>query len=195
MNHEEPYWDELGVAWRTIEPDIERALPDLQVRLHRQSLAIAAALGLGVPLCIGGIALGTFTIWRGSATHTWNFVTRGIAIALISVVLFHALASLLPFRKRPDAQNLSAMLDLVTARLRRTLFLLRAAISACGIAAAFGIAGSIIRERAGSSPHLSPVVDLILIGLIAVLFSLCARTVSTMARKFDYLRRAFGTGE
>lgn len=192
MNPEDAYWDDLGIAWRAIETDLERVAPRLHARLRRHSFAIASALILGLPLCCAGIALGAFTIWRGWSTEAWNFVTRGIAILLVSALLIRALAGFLPFRTHAGTRTLSDMLDIAIARSRRTLYLIRTAIAAGILAAAFGIAGTLIRIRAGSSPHLSPMIDLIIIALVILRLWLYGRSVSAQGRKFDYLRRTLG---
>ena len=195
MKSDDAYWDDLGVAWRTTDPSIEQAVPHLQARLRRQSFVITAALALGIPFCGVGIVLGVFTMWRGWTTDTWNFVTRGIAIVLVSALLVRALASLLPFRRYRNVRSLSEMLELAHARIRRTLFLVRMAIIGCVIAAIFGIAGTVIRIRAGSPPHLSPIIDLIIIALIVSFLWLYGRTVSAEGRKFEYLRRTLGANK
>lgn len=189
MKSDNAYWDDLGVAWRATDPDIQQATPHLQARLRRQSFVITAVLALGIPVCSAGIVLGIFTMWRGWTTETWNFVTRGIAIVLVSALLVRALASLLPFRRYRDVRSLSEMLEIAQARTKRTLFLVRTAITGCVIAAVFGIAGTAIRIRAGSPPHLSPIIDLIIIALVISFLWLYARTVYAEDRKFEYLRR------
>ncbi len=190
--HEDAYWDDLGVAWRAVDPELERVSPLLKARLRRQSFAIVAGLMLGIPLCVAGIGLGAVTIWRGWATGTWNFVTRGVGIALIAALLFRALAFFLPLRAHTHVQTLSDMLDIASARIRRTLLLIRMAMIACVIAAVFGIAGTAIRIRSGSPPHLSPVIDLIILALVVLCLWLYGRRTSAEGRKFDYLRRILG---
>jgi RNA polymerase sigma-70 factor, ECF subfamily len=195
MKIDDTYWDDLGVAWRTTNSDLEKAGPQLQARLRRQSFAITGALVLGFPLCCAGIALGVFTIWLGWTTGTWNFVTRGIAIGLVFALLVRALASLLPLRRNRDAQSLSGMLEMAHARTRQTVFLVRTAIVGCVIAAVFGIAGTAIRIRAGSPPHLSPIIDLIIIALVISFLWLYGHSVSVTSRKFEYLRNTLGTNK
>jgi hypothetical protein len=189
MNPKDPYWDDLGLAWRAMRPELESVTPRLQARLRRQSFAIVTALALGIPLCAAAIALGGVTIWQGWATGTWNFVTRGVALASISALLLFALASFLPYRRHAAAQALSGMLEMAIARIRRARFMIRASIAACAIAVVFGIAGAAIRTHAGSPPRLSPIVDLILVGLLVLCLWLCERAVSAQGRKFEYLRR------
>lgn len=195
MNPEDAYWDDLGVAWRAMESDLERITPRLQARLRRQSFVISAALALGAPLSVAGIALGAATIWRGWTTGTWNFVTRGIAITVISALLISALAPLLPYRAHTGMRSLSDMLDIAIARIRRILFLIRGALAACVIAAAFGIAGAEIRTHAGSPPRLSPMIDLIIVALIVSILWLYKRTLSAEGRKFEFLRRTLGANK
>lgn len=195
MNPDDAYWDDLGVAWRAVDPDLERMSPLLQARLRRQSFLITTALTLGLPLCGAGIALGLVTIERGWTTATWNFVTRGVAITVISGLLFRAIAFFLPLRDHTNIQSLQEMLDIAKARIRRTQLLLRVAMLACAIAAVFGIAGTVVRTRAGSPPHLSPIIDLIIIVLIALCLWLYARTLPPETRKLDSLRRTLGANK
>lgn len=195
MKSEDAYWDNLGVAWRAIDPDVERMAPRLQARLRRQSVAITTVLVLGIPLCSAGIVLGVFTIWCGWTTETWNFVTRGIAIVLVLALVLRALASSLPFGAHKDIQSLSDMLEIASARIKRNQFLVHTAIVVCVIAAVFGVVGTVIRTRAGSSPRLSPIIDLIIIALIVSFLWLYGRTVSVESRKFEYLRRTLGANK
>ena len=81
------YWDELGVEWRALNPDPDIIGPRLKSRLRRQSLLIRAGLMAGLLLSAGGVILSLITIWMGWTTVTWNFVTRGIAIGAVSVLL------------------------------------------------------------------------------------------------------------
>ncbi|HZQ42694.1 MAG TPA: hypothetical protein VFA99_05550 [Acidobacteriaceae bacterium] len=189
MNDENAYWDNLGVAWRASSSDIQRVTPLLQARLRRQAFGIGISVTLGLPLCVAALVLGILTIWHGWTAGIWNFVTRGTAIVLISALLIRALTSFLPFRARTGTQSLADMLEIASARIRRTLFLIGAAIAACVISAAFGLAGAALRIHAGSPPHLSPFIDLAIIALIIAFLWLYARTLSAEADKFEYLQR------
>ena len=192
MKSEGAYWDDLGIEWRATDPEPKQVTPPLQARLRRQSLAITAAFALGIPLCGAGVILGVCTLWRGWTSETWNFVTRGVAIVVVSALLIRALIALLPFRAHMDIQSLAEMFEIAVARIRRTLFLVRMAIVCCVVAGVFGIVGTAIRIRAGSAPRLSPIVDLIIIALIISLLWLYGRTLSAEDRKFEYLRRTVG---
>ena len=107
----DPYWDELGVAWSAINPDIDVIAPRLKARLRRQSLLITA--GASLQGCLSALLayfLGALTIWSGWTTGTWNFVTRGIAIVAISVILAISVAFLLPVRASDAARAVSDMI-------------------------------------------------------------------------------------
>src|SRR4029079_13093158 len=129
----DPYWDELGIAWCAIEPEVNAMTPRLEARLRRQSLLITAVLILGVPLIVAGMLLGMLTIWSGFATGTWNFVTRGVAIAVMSSMATGGLWLLLPVRASEAARMLSEMIDLSIARAQRTLLTIRLGLYACGV--------------------------------------------------------------
>lgn len=189
MTSERTYWDELGIEWRALELDGERISPRLKDRLRRQSLAITATLALGIPLCAAGMGLGVFTVWRGWTSEIWNFVTRGVGLVIISMLPMRAFSSLLPFRKHAETQNLADMLEIGSARIGRTLVLVRVVMAACIAAASFGVAGTVIRMRAGSPPRQSPIVDLVVIALIVSFLWLYGRTLSAELGKFEYLRR------
>jgi len=90
------YWDELGVAWCAIDPDVTVIASRLETRLRRQSQWITAGLVIGLPLGAAGVLLGVATIGIGLSSAAWNFVTRGIAIVAMSAMLTFAVYSLLP---------------------------------------------------------------------------------------------------
>ena len=57
---------------------------------------ITAGLVAGLPLSASGLLLGVLTIWRGWTTGTWNFISRGVAIGAISIILAMGVSLLLP---------------------------------------------------------------------------------------------------
>ncbi len=184
------YWDELGVAWRAMEVDIAAVTPRLRSRLRRQSLCIRLALAAGAPIAISGVVVGALTVWWGFVTATWNFVVRGIAIGVVAAIGLRMLWSLVPVRGHADARALGEMLDLAVRRARTTLVALRVGLFCCAFAAVLGVAGAIIRTRAGAPPALSPVADVVVLGLVAVILLVGRqRTVASIAR-LEYLARA-----
>jgi hypothetical protein len=192
------FWDELGVAWCAINPEIGVIMPRLQSRLRRQSALIMASLILGLPLSLAGFVLGVYTIWNGGTTGTWNFVTRGVALVAISAILSMAMSSLLRVRADGHARALSEMLDLAIARAERTLFAIQLGFYACGIAASLGLVGAAMRTHLTRPPALSPMLDLAALAIFAVGLFLYGRRTRAELAKFRYLKRALaveGEGE
>lgn len=183
------YWDELGIAWRAIEPELAILAPRIKARLRRQSWSITAVLIIGLPLSAAGFVLGAFTIWSGLATGTWNFVTRGVAIGLMSSMAAIALSMLLPVRASDAAGKLSEMLDLAIARAQRVLATIRLGYYACAIAAVFGLMGAATRTYLTRPPQLSPAVDLAVLAIFALGLFLWGRRVRVNLEKLRYLKR------
>jgi hypothetical protein len=183
------YWDELGIAWRAIKPEINVLMPRLQARLHRQSLFISLGLIAGLPLSGAGFILGLFAIWSGWTSGTWNFVIRGIAIGVISIILGVATSLLVPVRANKAARAFSDMIDLSIARSQRILLTLRLAFCACVVAAVLGLMGSVVRTQLTRPPHLSPIVDVMVLALCALGLDLYSRQIKLGLEKMRYLRR------
>jgi hypothetical protein len=184
------YWDELGVAWRAINPDVNVIVPRLKARLRRQSFLIAAGLIAGLPLSAAGLLLGLLTIWSGWNTGTWNFVTRGIAIGVVSLILATATSLLLPVRASDAVRAVSEMIDLAIARSQRTLLAIRLGFCACAVAAVFGLAGMAIRTYLTRPPRMSPLVDLAALAICALGLYLYGRQVKVNLDKMRYLKHA-----
>jgi hypothetical protein len=182
-------WDELGIVWRAIDPNISVIKPRLEARLRRQTEWITAALVIGLPLGVAGVLLGVVTICLGFL-GPWNFVTRGIAIVAMSTILTLALWSLQSVRSIATTSALSAMIDLAIDRAQRTLSLVRAGLYSCLIAAVFGLVGTAIRTRLGNPPKMSPVIDLVIVALIALVLWLYGRQIRVELGKYGALKRA-----
>ena len=183
------YWDELGVAWSAINPDINLIMPRLESRLRRQSFLIRVGVALGTLLAAGGFIIGAVTIWRGWSTDTWNFVTRGIAILAISVLLSIAVF-LLPVRASKDVKALAEMIDLAIARAERSLKMIRLGFYACAVAAVLGLAGTVIRTFLSRPPSLSPIIDVVVLAIFALGLFLYARHTRVDLAKYRYLKKA-----
>ena len=187
------YWDDLGVTWCAIDPDIRVIKPRLEARLRRQSAWITAGLVIGVPLGVAGVLLGLVTIGLGFL-GPWNFVTRGIAMVAMSVILTLALWSLQPVRSTATT-TLSEMIELAIDRAHRTLALVRAGLYSCIIAAVFGVVGTAIRTHLGNPPKMSPIVGLAILALIALVLSLYRRQIRAGIAKYGTLKRALVDGD
>jgi hypothetical protein len=184
------YWDELGIAWCAIDPDISVITPRLEVRLRAQSRWIMVGLVVGLPLGAAGVLVGVATIWGGWHSGAWNFVTRGIAIAAVSAILTFAVSLLMPVRSWGDTPALSEMIDLALDRAQGTLSLIRAGVYACVIAAVFGLVGTAIRAHSATPPRMSPIVDLVVLVLIALALFLYGRQIRLELHKYRSLKRA-----
>ncbi len=101
-------------------------------------------------------------MWIGWRSGTWYFVTRGLGIVIISILLAGCARWQLPVRSARLAVTLSQMLDLAILRAAR-MVMLRVGLWSCGIAAAIGLLGTWIRVRASGLPRMSPIVGLILL--------------------------------
>jgi hypothetical protein len=183
------YWDELGVTWCAIEPNASVIASRLEARLRRQSRWMTSGVVIGLPLGAAGVLLGMATIGIG-LFGAWNFVTRGIAILAMSAILTFALASLLQVRSGSTTGALAEMIDLAIDRAQRTLSLVRAGLYSCVIAAVFGLVGTAIRTHLGRPPKLSPIVDLVILGLIALVLFLYGRQVRVEQGKYRSLKQA-----
>lgn len=186
------YWDDLGIAWRAIEVDVDALTPRLQSRLRRQSFLIGVALGLGVPMAVGGIVLGAVTVWWGWTGAVWNFVTRGIAVVVIAGLAMTALLSIVSIRGN-DARALAEMVDLAIRRASASLAVIRIGLLSCAIAAVLGVIGAVIRTRAGSPPALSPAVDVAVLGLVTVILLAYRQRANATLAKMRYLEHAIAS--
>jgi hypothetical protein len=184
------YWDELGVTWCAIELDAGVIAPRLEARLRRQSQWMAVALVIGLLFGAAGVLLGLGTIGIGVSSHAWNFVTRGVAIIAISAVVMFAVWRSQAGRSLDAAQPLSQMIDLATDHAQKTLSLIGAGLYCCVIAAVFGLVGTAIRTHLGRPPKMSPIGDLVVLGLIALVFLLLRRQVRVDLGKYRALKQA-----
>ena len=184
------YWDELGVAWSAINPDINVIMPRLKYRLRLQSFLIGAGVVLGSVLAAGGFIIGAATMWRGWTTDTWNFVTRGIAIVFVSALLSIAVSLLLPVRASADVKALTEMIDLAVARAERTLKTIRLGFYACAVLAVFGLAGTAVRTYLSRPPTVSLTIDLAVLAIFALGLFVYARHTRVDLAKYRYLKKA-----
>ena len=172
------YWDELGVAWRAVNPDVALLSQRLRARLRRQALLITSGLAVGLPTGAIGLVVGLWTIWRGWSTGTWNFVTRGATIALVCGLFVGALMLLATVRAGDTARSASDMLGVAIARERRIVSAIRLGLIACVVAVVMGLVGTAIRSALAAPPRLSPVVDV----AVLVMFALGLITYGRHAR-------------
>ena len=147
---------------------------------------------IGLPLAVIGVSLGVFTMWRGWTTGTWNFVARGLAIAVASLLLAIAMLTLLAVRAAHEARAVLEMLDLAIARAKRTLMAIRLGMIACAVTVLLGLAGTAIRTQLSAPPQMSPVVDVVLLAMCALGLFVWGREVRVRLAQWQALKRAFG---
>jgi MFS family permease len=186
----DPYWDELGVAWSAIDPDIRVTASRLDERLRRQARWMAAAVVIGMLLGAMGLLLGLATIGIGTHSGAWNFVTRGVGIIAMSAILMFAVWSLQPIRSLEATCALSQMIDLAIERAQKTLALVAAGLYSCVVAAVFGLVGTAIRTHLGRPPKMSPIIDLAILGVIVLALALCGRRTRRKLGKYRRLQQA-----
>ncbi len=189
------YWDELGIAWCAINPETNVIAARLKSRLWRQSLLITMGLIAGISLSAGGFVLGALTIWSGWTTGTWNFVTRGVALVAISLILLKASSVMFPARASDGASALFEMLDLAITRAERTLITVQLGFYACIVATVLGLVGTAIRTHFARPPALSPIFDLAVLAIFALGLFLWGRSVSTNLAKFRHVKHTLASEE
>jgi len=183
---QDAYWDDLGVAWTAVTPNLQIA-PHLKERLRRQTLFTAVMLFAGLPLSLGGIALGVWTIWQGATVEAWFFVTRGIAIVIIFLLSGIAAWS---FRNawNDDTRSLAAMIGLALTRAQRWHAAIRLGYLALIVAALFGTVGYEIRISMGKPSAMSPVEPLVLLAVLGLVLFLLQRRAKDDIAKYSYLK-------
>jgi len=187
------YWDDLGVVWRAIDPDVSAIAPRIEARVRRQSVQIVATLVVGLPLSAIGVSLGVLTIWRGWTAGSVHFVTRGLAIVTIAGLMGLAMLSLLRVRAG-RAVAVSDMLELSIARAQRVVIGIRLGMAACMVGAVMGLVGTAIRTRVSGPPLMSPIVDLVLLALSAAGLSAWGRNVRVQLGRLQAVKRALRDG-
>jgi hypothetical protein len=183
------YWDELGVAWRAVNPDMNVISSRIRLRLRSQAACAYALVIFGVPLSIAALALGAFTIWKGFSAGAWNFVVRGIAVIVIGLLLGFAGWSQ-RIGARAETSTLAQMIDLAIVRAQKLRQAVVVGICICAVAAAFGLLGYAIRSHIGRAPAMSPFEPLTLLALLSTALLLYVRRASDDLKKLRYLQRA-----
>lgn len=183
------YWDDLGIAWIAFDPNLADTSPKLVSRVRRETRLFRLGFFAATSVSLIGLFGGIWTVWLGITFGIWNFATRGIAIILIG--LLAAIAAHEFWSAGASSENCtgSEMIEMTIVRARRLLLTIRLGLSACVLAAIFGVIGTIIRSHSSRPPNLPPAVDLILLALVALVLGLYGQRVKVKREKFEYLRR------
>ena len=192
--YNDPFWDELGFAWTALPADPGTALPRLAARLRRQALLLRLAVAGAGLVSLLALALAGWTLWLGWTAQVWHFLVRGFALALLSG-LAAAAAAALGGGVRDAHRSLTEALELAARRAERWRRALWLGVWGCGLAAALGSLGYVVRARFGRPAAMSPVEPLALLALTALVLVLLARAASRELARSRYLQRALAAGE
>jgi hypothetical protein len=188
---DEPFWDELGIAWRAAPPAASGSLDRMRASFRRQARQVRLAVALAAVGGTGLGALGAFTLWQGWRLGALNFGTRGLAVLIVAAILWLMAATLWPVRN-DDALSLSEFADLGLARARRCRRAVVLGLTGCAVAAVLGTVGWALRTAADHPPALSPVIDLAVLAVLAVIVEALRRHFRGEDARFAYLKRALG---
>ncbi len=187
----EPYWgSERGVDWTAIDPNLRAIASRLPVRLRRQTQWMAVAAVTGMLFGAMGVALGLMTIGTGLAFSIWNFVSPGLAIITMSVIVIVATWPLRNIRSPDGAHAMSPMIDLALDYARKTVSLTKAGLYCCGIAAIFGLVGTAIRTHFERPPKMSPMIALTVVALVALIVFILGQQSRRELGKYRRLKHA-----
>jgi hypothetical protein len=156
---------------------------------------MAVAIVIGLLFGAMGVLLGLTTIGSGLAFHIWNFITRGVAIIAMSVIIMVATWRLQDSTSLDAAQRLSQMLDLAIEHAQKTLSFIRAGLYCCVIAVVFGFLGNAIRTHFGNPPKMSPLVPLTILALVASAAVIWGRQTRLELGKYRSLKQAVAVDE
>jgi hypothetical protein len=186
----EPFWDELGIAWQALSPTPAIQLDRMKAHFRREALQIRLAVFFAALFGTLGIVLGLFTLWQGWRLGAVNFGVRGVAVLIVAGILWMMVATLWQVRRGDGARSLSDFAELGLARAKRSRRAVVLALAGCTVAAVLGVAGTILRTRADHPPALSPYIDLLVLAVIAVIVEALRRRFRGEEARFAYLRSA-----
>ncbi len=193
MTGRDAYWDELGIAWRASAMDTGLVASRIEARLKRQAAMARAGALIGLILGVAGLGLGVWTAWAGVSGHAWNFITRGISIAVVAVIVLLAARAL---GGSPSAGgSLREMLGRSGQRAERQARAAGLGIIAAAVLAVGGIIGYAIRVRFGRPPAMSPLEPLLALALLAVVLLWIRASQARASRACRHLSEALALEE
>jgi len=187
---DEPFWDELGIAWRAASPAADISLDRMKAHFRRETRQFRLAISLAGLGGTGLGVLGVFTAWQGWKLGAVNFGTRGLAVLIVAGILWVIVATLWPVRGGDDVRSLSDFADLGLARAKRSRRAVVLGLAGCAVAAVLGVIGTALRTAADHPPALSPFIDLAVLALMAVIVEALRRHFRSEAARFAYLQQS-----
>ena len=187
---DEPFWDELGIAWRAVPPASAVPLDRIEAHFRRESVLLRLAIGAAALTGTAFLTLGVFTLWQGWKLAAWNFGARGLALLIIAVIMGLIARALWPVRGGDNARSLSDFVDVGLTRSMQGLRVCALSFAVCASAAGLGVIGAVLRTMAGHPPVVPVAVDLALVALIAGGVAAERRRFRREQARFAYLRDA-----
>jgi len=191
----ESFWDELGVRWCSIDPDVGAITPRLRARLRQQSRWISVGVISSALVGVAGLILGIATIAMGWNSDLWHFVIRGLGITAVSALAMRVGRMLLSVQSAERTASLGQMLELAIQRSMRMVVLMRLGLWACGILAISGLIGTAVRTHFSGPPQMSPILDMMLLGLVAAVLHLYGRLCRESLARYTQLKRSVAGAE
>lgn len=189
---DDAFWDQLGISWRANIGDTQLISTHFETRLKFQSELLTGAIAVGATVSLLGFALGAWTLWIGWISQTWNFLMRGVTLAIVSFLA--AMATLaLRTRNGVETRSLREMLQVLSARTER---LIRAADLGCYsmvIVALGGTVGYTLRVRLGHPPAVPLAEDLLAVVVVGLTLVWYRRIQARALRRYRHLERAIGS--
>jgi len=187
------FWDELGLSWRASLREPALISRRLERRLRLQGLILTGATVAGAAISALGLALAAWTLWIGWSHDIWNFLSRGVTLAILS--LLAAMAALtLRLRRGLETGSLVEMLHVSIARTERLIRVADLGCFSVMILAVGGTIGYFLRSRFGRPPAVPLFEDLLVLVVGALALAWYRRTQAQALRRYRYLHQAFDQG-
>ena len=187
---EEPFWDELGIAWQTAAPAATVPPDRMKAHFRTDSRLLLAAIAACMVVGTAMLALAAFTFWQAWQLAAWNFGTRGLALLIIGTSLWLIVRALWPVRGSDNARSLSDFADLGFARSAQGLRVCALSFGVCVAAAVLGVIGAVLRTMAGHPPVVPVAAGLALVAVLAGGVAAERRRFRREQARFAYLREA-----
>ena len=186
---DQTFWDEMGVSWRASISDTALFSARLEARLKRQNALLTAVTIVTAAAGLMGFLLAAWTLWVGWSIHAWNFLARGVTLAVTSLLAVMATVS----ARRWNGSETRSLRGMLSVSITRTQRLIRVTELGCytmAMAALGGTIGYVLRVRLGRPPAM-PLIDDLLILVIAALALLWYRHSQTRTlRRYTYLHQS-----
>jgi hypothetical protein len=187
---DEPFWDELGIAWQAATPAAAVPLDRMKAHFRTESRLLLAAIAACSVVGTAMLALAVFTFWQAWRLAAWNCGTRGLALLIIGTILLLIVRALWPVRGSDAARSLSDYAELGFARAAQGLRVCALSFGVCAAAALLGVIGALLRTRAGHPPVVPVAVGLALVAVLAGGVVAERRRFAREQARFAYLRDA-----